>query len=273
MCRLAVVTKSLILASVFPASVPSLMAEPTGGSFWHFYKPSDSSLPHQIPHWLSWKPPCCPPLVLTILDHLLVIGIFFLSAVSSQPSCQWMVSSIRMTFFPSWDHKTMAGLSVVDSDSSWKWSFLLKSPFISHPRVNCSRFTFASHITTGSWLSFTTAMVLISGFVFAWCFFLLSCSKMWESSHNHLSWHRLYLSWFKAILQHEICFTVHFAPRNLYRGPPISHMCKMNGVGMVSLKTFCLADCSAGDPLQPQKPLCCLFTVGSYMSLGNKPCW
>lgn len=136
--------------------------------------------------------------------------VFFLSAVSSQHSSQWTVSSTRMTFFPSWDHKTMAGLKVVDSDSSWNWSFLLRSAFISHPWVNCSRFSFDPHITTDIWLSFTKAMMLSIGFVLTWCFFLLSCSKMWPSGDNHLTWHRLYLSWVKAILHHDMCSMVYF---------------------------------------------------------------
>lgn len=176
------------------------MPEPVGGSLCRPSQPtngcfplmaSQSNLCHQIPYWLGWKSPtsyfhchqpCCPPLVPTVRDKLLVLGLFI-----------HILSSTRIMFFPHDDHMRRSGLRVVDSAASGKWSFLPRSNSSYHLWPDCRRFCLAWPWTTGLWPSCTKVTVLSSVFASAGSFLLLPSSRMSASTANTLSWRHLYL--------------------------------------------------------------------------------
>lgn len=108
--------------------------------------------------------------------------VFFLCAVSSQPSSHVTISSTRMVFFLSGDHKTMSGLRVVDSGVLGSG---VSSPSQPQP-ADCRRFCLAWPWTTGLWPYFTkwwcSAVVL-----YGWTFLSPSCSRMSVRTANTLS--------------------------------------------------------------------------------------
>lgn len=69
-------------------------------------------------HPTSSHQPCCPHLVPTVLDKLLVLG---------------FLPRTRMIFFPSGGHMIISGVRVVDSTISGKWSLLPRSTSFSQP--------------------------------------------------------------------------------------------------------------------------------------------
>lgn len=79
-------------------------------------------------------------------------------------------------------------------------------------------------------------MMLCSVFVLAWCFCLLSCSKMSAGVVSTLSWCHLYLPWLRAVLHlDKMCIMDPLAPHNLYRGSSfIPHLCELTRVRRVS---------------------------------------